>query len=50
MIETIPLVVRVSTTEVFQDPQLGQGASLIVVHSQIPSSMQSFLAQLQFFP
>ena len=29
MIETIPLVARVSTTEVFHDSHLGQGASLI---------------------
>jgi hypothetical protein len=35
MIETIPLVVRVSTTEVFQDPQLGHGASLIPKPSHV---------------
>lgn len=52
MMETIPLVARVSTTEVFHDPQLGQGASLIVhsptvqVHLECPSKHKAILPML----
>ena len=38
MMETIPLVERVSTTEVFHDPHLGQGASLIFLTLQATTS------------